>query len=103
MDDDTMEFALEGLAELLCIGAHRFESDDDVARNLVALRIIEGDDVGVEVVLQILSVASQDAFIIDKLVAYRAQPLAVKLGYLANPRTDVTFADGRHRDALAEK
>jgi len=103
VDDDTMELALEGLSELLCIGAHRFESDDDVTGNFVAFGIIEGDDVGIKVMLQVLPVAGQDAFIIDKLVAYRAQTLAMKLGDLANPRADVTPANGRHGDALAEK
>ena len=77
MDDDAMEFALIGLIELLGIGAHGVEADDDIACNLVAFGIIEGDDVGVIVVPKELAIAVENTLVVDELVAHFAQSLAM--------------------------
>ena len=103
MDDDAMEFALVGLIELLGIGAHGVEADDNIARNLITLGIIEGDDVGVIVVSKELAIAVENTLIVDELVANFAQPLAMELGNLANPGADVTSTNSRHCNALGEK
>ena len=103
MDDDAMEFALVGLIELLGIGAHGVEADDNIARNLITLGIIESDDVGVIVVSKELAIAVENTLVVDELVAHFAQPLAMELCDLANPGADVTSADSRHCNALGEK
>ena len=103
MDDDAMEFALIGLIELLGIGAHGVEADNNIARNLIALGIIESDDVGVIVVSKELAIAIENTLVVDELVANFAQSLAMELCDLANPSTDVTSADSRHCNALGEK
>ena len=103
MDDDAMEFALIGLIELLGIGAHGVEADNNIARNLIALGIIEGDDVGVIVVSKELAIAIENTLVVDELVANFAQPLAMELGNLANPCADVTATNSRHCNALGEK
>ena len=103
MDDDAMEFALVGLIELLGIGAHGVEADDNIACNLVAFGIIEGDDVGVIVVSKELAIAVENTLVVDELVANFAQSLAMVLSDLANPGADVTSADSRHCNALGEK
>ena len=103
MDDDAMEFALIGLIELLGIGAHGVEADDNIARNLIALGIIEGDDVGVIGMSEELAIAVENTLVVDELVTNFAQPLAMELGNLANPYADVTATNSRHCNALGEK
>ena len=103
MDDDAMEFALVRLIELLGIGAHGVEADNNIARNLIALGIIKSDDVGVIVVSKELAIAIENTLVVDELVANFAQPLAMELGNLANPGADVTSANSRHCNALGEK
>ena len=50
VDDDAVQFLVVRLAELLGVGAHGVERDDEVAADGVAFAIVEGDDVGVVVV-----------------------------------------------------
>lgn len=103
MNDDTMKLALVSLAKLLRIGAHGIEADDDIARDLVALGIVECDDIGIIIVLQELLVALEDSLVVDELVAHLAQTHPVQLGNLLDPCTYVTFADVGHLDAFAKK
>lgn len=70
VNDNTVELIVVSLAELLRIGAHGVEGDDDVAVEDIILIVVEGDDVGVIVVTQILTVDLQDLLVIDKHVAY---------------------------------
>lgn len=77
MDDDAMKLVVVGLVKLLRIAAHRVERDDDVAIDDIALVVVEGDDVGVVVVTEILTVYLQYLLIADKHVSNRTHTTAV--------------------------
>ena len=63
MDDDPVEFRLISRTKLLGIGGHRVEADEEVARNLLLLRIVEGDDIRIVIMLEILPINLQNMLI----------------------------------------
>ena len=72
VNDDTMQLVVVGLAELLGIGAHSIERDDNIAVNDIALIIVEGDAIGVLVMAQILVVDLENLPVVYKHVAHLA-------------------------------
>ena len=101
VDDDATELLVVGLAELLGVAAHRVYGDDDVAVDGVALGIVEGDDVGVVVVVEVGAVDFQNPLVGDKHVADVAHALAVGGSHAPNPCGDGSFVEGWHSDAVA--
>ena len=97
MDDGAMQLLVVRLAELLGVGAHGVEANEEVARDLIAARIVEGDDVGVVVVLQILPVHLQNLLIRAKDVADVARLLAVAARHSLYPLANRRLPDGRER------
>ena len=55
VDDDPVQLPFIRLFELLGISAYGVEADEEVARDSVPFGIVEGDDVGVIVMLQVLA------------------------------------------------
>ena len=72
VNDDTMQLVVVGLAELLGIGAHSIERDDNIAVDDIALIVIEGDDIGVIIMAQILVVDLENLLVVYKHVAHLA-------------------------------
>ena len=70
VDDDPVEFGFVRSLELFGIGTYRVQTDEQVARNAVSLTVVERDDVGVIIVLQILAVYFQNLFIRTENVSY---------------------------------
>lgn len=87
MNNDAMQLTFEWLFELLGIASHRVEANNDVATDAVACGIIEGDDVGIVIVLKELTIAFEYGFIVDKLIIHFAQTFAMKLCNLTDPGT----------------
>ena len=63
VDDRAMQFFVVRCFELFRICFYRIQADKKVARYFVAAGIIERDDIGVIIVLQILAVYLQDLFV----------------------------------------
>lgn len=104
MDDDTMEFTIVGLLELLGIGAHRIERNEQIATDFVPFGIVESDDVCVIVMLQILAVDLEDLLIVAEDIRDLPYPLTMILGDLFHPGTNICFVDSGHLSvALIEK
>ena len=72
MDDDAVQLVVVLLAKLLGIGAHGVERYHDVAANDARLVVVEGYDVGVIVVAQVLVVYLKYLLVVHKHVAYLA-------------------------------
>ena len=83
--DNTVQLLVVLSALLLGVGAHGVERYHDVAVQPVALCVVEGDNVGVEVVLQVLPVHLQYLLVVGEEIAYLAYPLAVGGGHSLNP------------------
>ena len=100
MDDDAMKFIIVGLAKLLGIGADGIERNHDVAVNHIILIIIEGDDIGIVIMTQILVVHFENLLVIYKHIAYLSHLAAMRGSHLANPGTGVTLLDLWHFHAI---
>ena len=84
MDDDAVEFFFIGGGLLFGVGSDCVETDEEVARNGVfvthhffVFAIVEGDNVCIVVMLEILSVDFQYLFVVAEDVGYAAHFLAV--------------------------
>ena len=97
VDNDAMQLAFVGLVELLCIGSHRIKTDEQVSADAVSFRVVEGNDVGVIIVLQVLAVYLQYLFVGTEYVCYFSHFLSVAGCYLFHPFGGFAFLDGRHR------
>ena len=95
-----MELIIVGLAKLLGIGADRIERNHDVAVNHIILIIIEGDDIGIVIMTQILVVHFENLLVIYKHIAYLTHLAAMRGSYLANPGTRITLLDLWHFHAV---
>ena len=58
-----MQFLLIGGFECFRIAFHRIQADENIAGNLVSACIIEGDDIGVIIMFQILAVHFQNLLV----------------------------------------
>ena len=67
--DDAVQLVFEALSVFLGVAFDGVEADEYVAAYPVAFGVVEGDDVGVVVVLQVLPVDFQDAAVVAKDVA----------------------------------
>ena len=85
MNDDAVQFALVGLAELLGVAADGVETDDDVAADATGLGIVEGDDVRVVVVPEELAVDAEDVLIVGKEVSDVAHMIVMRLSHHLYP------------------
>lgn len=94
VDDGAVKLLDRIGVERLGIGAHRVEADEDIARDLVAARIVEGDHVRVIVMLEILPVHLQNLLVRAEDVADVARLLAVRGCHLLDPCADSGLVDG---------
>ena len=83
--DDAVQLVVVSLAKLLGIGAHRVEADKQVAAQHIALAVVEGDDVGVIVVLEVLAVHLEYLFVVAEHVGHLAHALVVRCCHGAHP------------------
>ena len=88
VDDDSVEFGRVGDAAFLGIGAYGVEADEDVAADAVVLIIVESDDVGVVVVLEVLLVDLEDFVVVAEDVGDVAHLAIVSFGHQLDPCAD---------------
>ena len=83
--DDAVQLVFEALSVFLGVAFDGVEADEYVAAYPVAFGVVEGDDVGVVVVLQVLPVDFQDAAVVAKDVADLSGSFSVRGGYGFDP------------------
>ena len=79
--------------EELRIGAYGIQRDDKVAINGIAFALVEGNDVGVVVVPQILAVYGEDMLVVAKQIAHLADLLAIGSCHATNPSRRLATLD----------
>ena len=100
MNDDPVQLLVVAFAVFFGIGAHGIERDHDVAVDRGALIVVEGDDVRVIVVSEILSVAGLYLLVTDEHIAHLAYLPAVLGGHSAYPGRGCPSLDVRHFHAV---
>ena len=85
MSENPKQFFIESHPEDICVFAHSFHTDIDVAVQEVTLHIIERDDVGEGVVLQILKVELEQIVVVAEDVIDVAQLFSVSGGEGGQP------------------
>ena len=110
MDDDAVKLLFVRLVEEFCIGANGVKTDEEVAAKAVAFTIVEGDDVGEVVMLQVLTIYFDDLFVIAEDVGYFTDAFAVTGGDGLDPcrsfgtrdggKVDVDGMIGNHEEML---
>ena len=78
------------------IAAHGVERNHHVAAYAVAIAVVEGDDVGIVVVTQVLLVGGQDVVIVAEHISQAPHPLAVMGSNLLQPFTHGLAVENRH-------
>ena len=100
MDDDTMQFLVIVFVEEVGIRAYCIKRDDKVAMDGVTLVIVEGDDVRIVVVTQLLTVNFQDMLVVTEQIAYLPHFLTVGGSHTTYPSSGLTALDIRKTDVL---
>jgi hypothetical protein len=100
VDDDTMQFLVIVFVEKVGIRAYRIKRDDKVAMDGVTLVIVEGDDVRIVVVTQILTVNFQDMLVVTEQIAYLPHFLTIRGSHTTYPSSGLTALDIRKTDVL---
>ena len=85
MHHDTVQFLLEGSAVLRRVFANGIDADKQVSAEHLSLTIIEGNDVGKIIVLQVALVDIQDIRVRTKDNADVSEPLDLALGNQLQP------------------
>ena len=83
-----------------CSSSYGIQRDDKVAIEHVAFTIVEGDDVGIVIVLQVFAIDGQDMLVIAEQVAHLTDLLAVGGSYTANPCSGFATFDVREFDVF---
>ena len=100
MDDDTVELVVVGLAEEFGIGAHGVEADDNVAVDDVVFIVVEGDDIGIIVVTEVLIVDLEYLLVVNKHISHLAHTTSVAGSYGPDPGIGGALLYGGHAHAL---
>ena len=95
MNDGAMQFLVVSGMKRFRIGAHRVQTDEEIASDLLAAGIVERNDVGIVIMLEELSVHRQDLLIRTKDIADVAHLLAVTTRHFSHPLTDGLLPNGR--------
>ena len=85
MDDNTVELLVESGVELLGILLHTLNTYQNIAGNNFALNVVEGDNVGIGIVIEIFTIDLDEVIIVAEEIADVAYLLALGLDDLRNP------------------
>lgn len=85
MDNHTQQFRVIRLGELLRIGANGVERNHHITTDATAIAVVEGDDVGVIVVLEKFAVGVEYVLVVSKNIRQRPHPLSERSGNFFNP------------------
>ena len=101
MYDGAVKFLIVSCGKLLTIGTYRIEADEEIATDGIVLRVVEGNDIGIVVVLQVLAVHLEYALIIAKYVVHIAHVLAIGGSHSTDPCRSRAFLDVWHTYAIS--
>jgi hypothetical protein len=86
VDDDAVELFFEGAGELVGIFADAIDADEDVTFELAFnIRIVEGDDVGIGLVVEVFDVFGPEVFVRAEDEIYLVDGMLFLLGYALDP------------------
>ena len=91
----------EGCADLLGIGGNGVERYIDISVHARARSIIKGDDIGVIVVLEELSIDGQDFLVVAEYIIEFAHGVSVLSCGAFNPLLNLRKVNGRHVDVVS--
>ena len=95
MDDGAVQlFVVRGM-ELLRVRADSVEANEQIAPDAVACRIVECNDIGIIIVLEVLAIHLQNLRVGAKDVAHVAYALAIRPGHFAHPARHSLLVDSR--------
>ena len=85
VDDDTVQFLVVGTTKLICVSEDRVEGDDDISVQGLSLGVVEGDDVGIIVMAQVLVVHFEDLVVVDEQIADFTDLFSIRLCHATDP------------------
>jgi hypothetical protein len=100
MDDHTVQFFGVLVAKELGIATHRIKADEHVPRDHIPLTLVEGDDIGIVVMIEKVLIGLQDALITTELVAELADTAVIAGSDLTDPVAKDTLSEARLLDVF---
>ena len=85
VDDDSVQLVLEGCTYLLGIAGYRIQGNINIAVYACARGIIKGDDIRIIVMLQELTVHSQNLLVVAEDVIQLAHRVTILRSHRTNP------------------
>lgn len=85
MDNHAMEFLFERHIKEAGILFHTLGADKDIARDDIPRDIVESDDVGVSIVIEISAVNVDEVVVVAEKVVHLPYPLAMGSDDIGNP------------------
>jgi hypothetical protein len=103
MDDDTVQFFGEVGVQQFGVCLDCIKADEEVAGDSVPLSIVEGDDIGVVIVLQVLPVYFQNLFVRTEYATDSSRLFTVPRHYRPYPTGDIPTPEGRKGNIFSMK
>jgi hypothetical protein len=88
VDDHAMELLLERHAEPDGVLPYPVDTDHDVARDKTTRDIVEGDDIGIGVVVEVLPIDAEEVLVVAKKIVDVANLLSATHDDLGDPTLD---------------
>jgi hypothetical protein len=100
MDDHAVQlFGVLGAKEL-SITTHRIKTDEHVPRDHIPITLVEGDDIGIVVMIEKVLIGLQDALITTELVAELTDTTVIAGSDLTDPVAKDTLSEARLLDVF---
>ncbi len=100
MDDHTVQLFGILIAKELGIATHRIKADEHIPRDHIPLTLVEGDDIGIVVMIEKVLIGLQDALITTELVAELADTTVIASSDLTDPVAKDTLSEARLLDVF---
>ena len=91
MDEDAQQFMVKRGGNHLRVAPHGVKRDEDVAIETLGGGVVEGDDIGVVVVLQELAVDRKNLLVVSEQVVDITHTIAVLCRYSTNPTRHMSW------------
>ena len=101
VNDDTVQLFVVFLLKQFSIRTDSVQRDDQIAIHHIAFVIVEGDDIGIVVVSQILAIDGKNMLVVTKQIAHLADLLAVGGCNTTNPSRRLATLDVGELDVFS--
>ena len=93
VNNNTQKLFIKRSTGLFCIGTDRIQTNENITRKRLTLRIVESNDIGIVVVLQELAIDRQNTLIITEDISNITHFLAIVSRYGTYPCTDTRLRE----------